>query len=113
MDKCNEKPLTARIVRRSPRVNTLFALNSDSISGRLKARHVCLSLCFSRGSCTRIEGIEPAIGATMPSNIYSNPHFEARLMTTPANSKLREAALDYHHFPTPGKIAIAPTNQMI
>ncbi|WP_408507401.1 hypothetical protein, partial [Paraburkholderia sediminicola] len=38
----------------------------------------------------------------MPSNIYSNPHFEARLMTTPANSKLREAALDYHEFPTPG-----------
>ncbi|MFL9862629.1 NADP-dependent malic enzyme [Paraburkholderia fungorum] len=49
----------------------------------------------------------------MPSNIYSNPHFEARLMTTPANSKLREAALDYHEFPTPGKIAIAPTKQMI
>ncbi|MFM0132210.1 hypothetical protein PQR09_30710, partial [Paraburkholderia sediminicola] len=23
-------------------------------------------------------------------------------MTTPANSKLREAALDYHEFPTPG-----------
>ncbi|AXL51967.1 malic enzyme, NAD binding domain protein [Paraburkholderia caffeinilytica] len=34
-------------------------------------------------------------------------------MTTPANSKLREAALDYHEFPTPGKIAIAPTKQMI
>jgi malate dehydrogenase (oxaloacetate-decarboxylating)(NADP+) len=49
----------------------------------------------------------------MPSNVYSNPHFEARLMTTPANSKLREAALDYHEFPTPGKIAIAPTKQMI
>ncbi|WP_231937437.1 hypothetical protein, partial [Caballeronia udeis] len=32
-------------------------------------------------------------------------------MTTPADSakaKLREAALDYHEFPTPGKIAIAP-----
>jgi malate dehydrogenase (oxaloacetate-decarboxylating)(NADP+) len=26
---------------------------------------------------------------------------------------LREAALDYHEFPTPGKIAIAPTKQMI
>ncbi|MFP3565733.1 NADP-dependent malic enzyme [Paraburkholderia sp. SIMBA_030] len=49
----------------------------------------------------------------MPSNIYSNPHFEARLMSTPVNSKLREAALDYHEFPTPGKIAIAPTKQMI
>ncbi|WP_250473045.1 NADP-dependent malic enzyme [Caballeronia sp. GAFFF1] len=34
-------------------------------------------------------------------------------MTTPANTKLREAALDYHEFPTPGKIAIAPTKQMI
>ncbi len=37
-------------------------------------------------------------------------------MTTPADSakaKLREAALDYHEFPTPGKIAIAPTKQMI
>ncbi len=49
----------------------------------------------------------------MPSNIYSNPHFEARLMSNPVNSKLREAALDYHEFPTPGKIAIAPTKQMI
>ena len=34
-------------------------------------------------------------------------------MTTSANTKLREAALDYHEFPTPGKIAIAPTKQMI
>jgi malate dehydrogenase (oxaloacetate-decarboxylating)(NADP+) len=34
-------------------------------------------------------------------------------MPTSANSKLREAALDYHEFPTPGKIAIAPTKQMI
>ncbi|NKJ49526.1 NADP-dependent malic enzyme [Burkholderia sp. SG-MS1] len=49
----------------------------------------------------------------MPSNVYSNPHFEARLMSNPVNSKLREAALDYHEFPTPGKIAIAPTKQMI
>ncbi len=49
----------------------------------------------------------------MPSNIYSNPHFEARLMSTPVNSKLREAALDYHEFPTPGKLAISPTKQMI
>jgi malate dehydrogenase (oxaloacetate-decarboxylating)(NADP+) len=28
-------------------------------------------------------------------------------------SAFREAALDYHEFPTPGKIAIAPTKQMI
>jgi malate dehydrogenase (oxaloacetate-decarboxylating)(NADP+) len=49
----------------------------------------------------------------MPSNVYSNLHFEARLMSNPVNSKLREAALDYHEFPTPGKIAIAPTKQMI
>jgi malate dehydrogenase (oxaloacetate-decarboxylating)(NADP+) len=34
-------------------------------------------------------------------------------MSTPANSKLREAALDYHEFPTPGKIAVTPTKQMI
>ncbi len=34
-------------------------------------------------------------------------------MTTPANTKLREAALDYHEFPTPGKIAIAPTKSML
>ncbi|MGE8471831.1 MAG: NADP-dependent malic enzyme [Paraburkholderia hospita] len=34
-------------------------------------------------------------------------------MSTPVNTKLREAALDYHEFPTPGKIAIAPTKQMI
>ena len=30
-----------------------------------------------------------------------------------AKAKLREAALDYHEFPSPGKIAIAPTKQMI
>lgn len=36
-------------------------------------------------------------------------------MSTQSSSKakLREAALDYHEFPTPGKIAIAPTKQMI
>ncbi|MCC8403469.1 NADP-dependent malic enzyme [Paraburkholderia sp. MMS20-SJTN17] len=49
----------------------------------------------------------------MPSNVYSNLHFEARLMSNPVNTKLREAALDYHEFPTPGKIAIAPTKQML
>ncbi|MFC0400508.1 NADP-dependent malic enzyme [Paraburkholderia rhizosphaerae] len=34
-------------------------------------------------------------------------------MSNSANSKLREAALDYHEFPTPGKIAVTPTKQMI
>ncbi|WP_347554977.1 NADP-dependent malic enzyme [Robbsia sp. KACC 23696] len=34
-------------------------------------------------------------------------------MSTPVNDKLREAALDYHEFPTPGKIAIAPTKQLM
>src|ERR1700761_4080558 len=34
-------------------------------------------------------------------------------MSTPVKTNLREAALDYHEFPTPGKIAIAPTKQMI
>ncbi len=34
-------------------------------------------------------------------------------MPTSAQGKLREAALDYHEFPSPGKIAIAPTKQMI
>ena len=34
-------------------------------------------------------------------------------MTNSAPNKLREAALDYHEFPAPGKIAIAPTKQMI
>jgi len=33
-------------------------------------------------------------------------------MSSPAD-KLREAALDYHEFPTPGKIAIAPTKQLL
>ncbi|WP_311766318.1 MULTISPECIES: NADP-dependent malic enzyme [unclassified Burkholderia] len=50
----------------------------------------------------------------MPSNSHSNPP-ATRHMSTQASSKakLREAALDYHEFPTPGKIAIAPTKQMI
>src|SRR6201982_3173164 len=30
-----------------------------------------------------------------------------------AAQNIREAALDYHEFPTPGKIAIAATKQMI
>jgi malate dehydrogenase (oxaloacetate-decarboxylating)(NADP+) len=34
-------------------------------------------------------------------------------MSNSATNKLREAALDYHEFPTPGKIAIAPTKQML
>ena len=37
-------------------------------------------------------------------------------MTTPNDSKkaeLRRAALEYHEFPTPGKIAIAPTKQLV
>ncbi|WP_158904284.1 NADP-dependent malic enzyme [Burkholderia sp. L27(2015)] len=34
-------------------------------------------------------------------------------MSTPVNTKLREAALDYHEFPVPGKISIAATKQMI
>src|ERR1700744_1107175 len=34
-------------------------------------------------------------------------------MSNSASSKLREAALDYHEFPTPGKIAVSPTKQMI
>ena len=33
-------------------------------------------------------------------------------MSNPVN-KLREAALDYHEFPTPGKLAVTPTKQMI
>jgi malate dehydrogenase (oxaloacetate-decarboxylating)(NADP+) len=35
------------------------------------------------------------------------------MSTNSAKTKLREAALDYHEFPTPGKIAIMPTKQMI
>lgn len=34
-------------------------------------------------------------------------------MHQPPMDKLREAALDYHEFPTPGKIAITPTKQML
>ncbi|RDU94573.1 hypothetical protein DWV00_33160, partial [Trinickia dinghuensis] len=35
-------------------------------------------------------------------------------MTVRSDMKdFREAALDYHEFPSPGKIAIAPTKQMI
>ena len=34
-------------------------------------------------------------------------------MPDTARDQLREAALDYHELPTPGKIAIAPTKQMI
>jgi malate dehydrogenase (oxaloacetate-decarboxylating)(NADP+) len=34
-------------------------------------------------------------------------------MSTPIDTKLREAALDYHEFPVPGKISIAATKQMI
>jgi malate dehydrogenase (oxaloacetate-decarboxylating)(NADP+) len=50
------------------------------------------------------------------SSSYSNRH-EAWIIplmsTNPAKTKLRDAALDYHEFPVPGKISIAPTKQMI
>jgi len=34
-------------------------------------------------------------------------------MSTSVNDKLREAALDYHEFPTPGKISVTPTKQLL
>ncbi|TAL56106.1 NADP-dependent malic enzyme [Pandoraea sp.] len=34
-------------------------------------------------------------------------------MSTPIDKKLRDAALEYHEFPTTGKIAIAPTKQLV
>ena len=34
-------------------------------------------------------------------------------MSTSVNDKLREAALHYHEFPTPGKIAVTPTKQLL
>ena len=34
-------------------------------------------------------------------------------MATPVDAKLREAALDYHEFPTPGKIEVTPTKQLM
>jgi malate dehydrogenase (oxaloacetate-decarboxylating)(NADP+) len=34
-------------------------------------------------------------------------------MTSSANADLRKAALEYHEFPQPGKISIAPTKQLI
>jgi malate dehydrogenase (oxaloacetate-decarboxylating)(NADP+) len=34
-------------------------------------------------------------------------------MSQAPTNKLREAALDYHEFPTPGKIAVTPTKQML
>ncbi|HTI18791.1 MAG TPA: NADP-dependent malic enzyme [Trinickia sp.] len=35
------------------------------------------------------------------------------MSTNSANNGLREAALDYHEFPNPGKISVMPTKQMI
>jgi malate dehydrogenase (oxaloacetate-decarboxylating)(NADP+) len=34
-------------------------------------------------------------------------------MSTSVNDKLREAALHYHEFPTPGKISVTPTKQLL
>jgi malate dehydrogenase (oxaloacetate-decarboxylating)(NADP+) len=34
-------------------------------------------------------------------------------MTSPVDTTLRQAALDYHEFPSPGKISITATKQMI
>ena len=31
----------------------------------------------------------------------------------PKSAELRRAALDYHEFPTPGKVAIAATKQLV
>jgi malate dehydrogenase (oxaloacetate-decarboxylating)(NADP+) len=35
------------------------------------------------------------------------------MSTNPATSKLRDAALDYHEFPVPGKVSIAPTKLVL
>ncbi len=34
-------------------------------------------------------------------------------MSNSADNKLRDAALDYHEFPTPGKISVTPTKQLL
>ena len=44
---------------------------------------------------------------------HRKPPADKTNMSTPVNTKLREAALDYHEFPVPGKISIAATKQMI
>jgi malate dehydrogenase (oxaloacetate-decarboxylating)(NADP+) len=41
----------------------------------------------------------------MPSNPPASPDHK--------RAELRRAALEYHEFPTPGKIAIAPTKQLV
>ena len=38
---------------------------------------------------------------------------EAMPSSEPKSAELRRAALEYHEFPTPGKIAIAPTKQLV
>ncbi len=54
-------------------------------------------------------------------NIFIDEDWKNYLMTSAKNIKnssdqqkeaLRKAALEYHEFPTPGKIAIAPTKQL-
>jgi malic enzyme len=41
------------------------------------------------------------------------PPTESSFDTVDKNAELRRAALEYHEFPTPGKIAIAATKQLV
>jgi malate dehydrogenase (oxaloacetate-decarboxylating)(NADP+) len=54
-----------------------------------------------------------AQGSTMADDVPTSPPNAADVQAADKRAELRRAALEYHQYPTPGKISIAPTTQLI
>jgi malate dehydrogenase (oxaloacetate-decarboxylating)(NADP+) len=54
-----------------------------------------------------------AQGSTMADDAPTSPPNAAEVQAADKRAELRRAALEYHQYPNPGKISIAPTTQLI
>jgi len=54
-----------------------------------------------------------AQGSTMADDVPTSPPNAADVQAVDKRAELRRAALEYHQYPNPGKISIAPTTQLI
>jgi len=54
-----------------------------------------------------------AQGSTMADDVPTSPPNAADVQAADKRAELRRAALEYHQYPNPGKISIAPTTQLI
>jgi malate dehydrogenase (oxaloacetate-decarboxylating)(NADP+) len=49
----------------------------------------------------------------MADDVPTSPPHAADVQAADKRAELRRAALEYHQYPSPGKISIAPTTQLI